>query len=209
MNLTIITACWSPENINNVIQTIDNQTYKDFHHIIVNDNHPDSRKIIPSLCDGEHRFWIDMHFRSHYYGAFARNIGVITSFSYLHASERDIDNEWVTFLDTDNTWEVDHLESMVNVIDDKTSIVASDALWIGANDKNWREIRPCKLKHGGCDLGQFLYKTRLFRDYGYFFAHPRHKHKWDWELLKKITQNETSGIRYTGLPTFRMNYKKR
>ncbi len=209
--ITIITAAWNLDGLKRTIKSIDNQTYKDWNHIIVNDGNENIRKELSRLCDGNKRRWIDLGFRTHYYGGLARNIGVITSFSYMHHSKRDIDNEWVVFHDDDNYWAPEHLKSMIDASTglSEPSMVASDAIWMGSRDKDWQREVKCTLKHGGCDLGQFMYKTKLFRKYGYFFPHPRRKHKYDWELIKKMTDGEVDKISYTNKPTFIMNYKKR
>ena len=211
MRLTIVTAAWNAVNIPRVIESVESQTYKDFQHIIVNDNNQEVREIIKPLCDGVNRHWIDIGVRTHFYGALARNMGVIAAFSYIHHSKRDIENEWIVFHDDDNAWENNHLQSMVDILEKNpgATMIASDAIWVGANDKRWKEIRPCKIKHGSCDLGQFMYKTKLFRQYGYFFPHPRRKHKYDWELIKEMASGEGDKLVFTHLPTFIMNYKKR
>jgi glycosyltransferase involved in cell wall biosynthesis len=209
--ITIITAAWNLDGLKKTIESVNNQTYTNWNHIIVNDNQPEIRKYLDELCDGQKRFWIDFGFRTHYYGGLARNVGAIVSFSYVHHLKRDIDNEWVIFHDDDNLWEPNHLESMVNVITKNPSavMVASDIKLVGRTNKNWTQIRKCQFVHGRCDLGQFMYKTKLFRDYGYFFPHPRHKHKWDWELIKKIYEGEKDNIFLTNQPTFIMNYKRK
>ena len=209
--ITIVTALWNASNLPKVIESIDNQTYQDFQHIIVNDNNPEVREIFKEKCDGVKRHWIDFGVRTHYYGALARNTGVIVAFSYMHASKRDIDNEWILFHDDDNLWEPDHLESMISTANDneEATMVASDAKWVGANDKTWTQNKKCEMKHGACDLGQFMYKTELFRKYGYFFPHPHSKHKYDWRLIEKMATGEKDKLVFTNKPTFIMNYKKK
>ena len=214
MNLTIVTAMWHADNLPKVIESVGNQTYQDFQHILVNDNSPEIRNILrkSSLSfDDSKQHWIDLGVRTHYYGALARNIGAIVAFSYLHHSKRDIENEWIVFHDDDNCWKPNHLESMVKTLEanPEATMIATDAIWIGANDKTWKEERPFKLANGKCDLGQFAYKTKLFREYGYFFPHPRHKHKYDWELIKKMGEGEGDKLVRTNESTFLMNYKKR
>jgi glycosyltransferase involved in cell wall biosynthesis len=192
-----------------MIASVENQTYKGWHHILVNDNNPGVREVFKDVCDRTKRHWIDLGVRTHYYGALARNIGVMAAFSYVHASKRDIENEWIVFHDDDNRWTPDHLETMIEAIEENPdcSIVACDAEWRGVNNPEWSEIRPCVIRHGGCDLGQFMYKTRLFRDYGYLFPHPHRKQRYDWELIDKIV---SSGERlvHTRKPTFIMYYRK-
>ena len=210
MNITIVTAAWNADNLPKVSESIDEQDYQDFQWIMVNDNNPKIRDIFRTLpvCNDIH--WIDLGVRTHYYGAIARNIGAMTAFSYLPEKVRDIENEWIVFHDDDNLWQPHHLQSMIDTAkaNPEATIIASDAVWVGAEDRGWREVRECKLKHGGCDLGQFMYKTSLFKKYGYFDPHPHSKHKYDWRLIKKMTDGEVGKIAYTHKPTFIMNYKR-
>ena len=214
MNLTIITAIHNNlYGLKNVIKSLENQTYKTFEHILVDDCSTEiSYEDLENLCkDNLHRHFVKLGFRSHYYGCFPRSIGTLLSFSYIHHSKRDIENEWVCFLDTDNLWESNHLQSLIDIakINPEVTMIASDAKWIGANDINWKKIVPAKLQQGHIDLGQFIYKTSLFRKYGYWFAHPKRKHKYDWELIKKMADGEGDKLVYTHKPTFLMNYKKK
>lgn len=210
MKLTIVTAAWGVDNLPVVMKSIDNQTFKDWQHIIINDNNKLVREEFKDYCNDTNRFWIDFGVRTHYYGALARNAGAMIAFSYVHHSQRDIENEWIVFHDDDNVWKPDHLESMIKAAEKspEATMVASDAIWVGRSDRSYRVEKKCKLKHGGCDLGQFMYKTSLFKKYGYFDPHPRSKHKYDWRLIKKMTDGEKDKIVFTNKPTFLMNYKK-
>lgn len=215
MNLTIITAIHDRlDGLMNVFKSLENQTYQGFEHILVDDCSTEiNYEKLEELCkDNPHRHFVKLGFRSHYYGCFARVIGTILAFSYIHHSKRDIDNEMVIYLDTDNEWNPNHLESMIKVLEKnpQATMIGSDMQMIGASDKNWKQIRPCKIKHGHCDIGSFIYKTSLFRKYGYWFAHPHRKHKYDFELIKKIVDGEgLDKVAFTNQPTFIMNYKKK
>lgn len=208
--ITIITAAFRLEGLEKVIECINNQTYKHWNHIIVNDNTPEISKKLDEICLDERRKCIDLKFRSHYFGGLTRNIGVILSFCYIREGSRDTENEFVCFLDDDNLWEEDHLQSMVdklNEVPDATLIV-TDALWRGVKDKTWTDYRSCRFFHGGCDLGQFLYKKELFDKYGYFNPRPSCKQRWDWELIEKMVDGETERIAFTNKATFLMSYRK-
>lgn len=211
MRLTIVTACWNAKNLPIVMKSLEDQTYQDFQHILINDNNPEVRDVFKGMCDGIKRHWVDVGVRTHYYGALARNIGVQVAFSYLHASKRDIENEWIIFHDDDNYWKPNHLQSIVDTIqkNPEATMIATDAIWVGVNDKTWMEERKCSLRHGGCDLGQFAYKTSLFRKYGYFEPHPRRKQRYDWELIKKMSDGEGDKLVCTNGSTFLMSYRKR
>lgn len=214
MKLTVITAVYNRlEYLKRAIESLDNQTYNDFEHIIVDDCSTEiTQEQLVNLCSSNPRRRLVLSkIRCHYYGAIARNIGAMMAFSYIHHSKRDINNEWIVFLDTDNIFTNDHLQSIVDLADKNinATMIASDAVWVGQNDNNWKEIRPCRIRHCGCDLGQFAYKTELFRKYGYFFPHPHKKHKYDFELIEKMATGERDSLLFTRRPTFIMNYKKR
>jgi glycosyltransferase involved in cell wall biosynthesis len=210
-NLTIITAAWRAQNLPEVIKSIDNQTMNGFQHIIINDNNQEVRESMKPLCDGINRHWIDLGVRTHYYGALARNIGTQVAFCYVHHSKRDIDNEWVCFHDDDNLWQPYHLESMIRIAQthSEASMILSDIEKVGANNQDWKQIIPCRIKHGYVDLGQIMYKTRLFREYGYFFPNPRRKQKYDFDLIKKMVDGEGDKVFFTHQPTFIMSYRKK
>jgi len=215
-NLTIITACWRAENLPKVIESISNQTYKgEIEHILVNDNNPEVREWFKHnnyFVNNPHRHVIDSYVRGHYYGAIARNIGIMMAFSYIKEKERDIDNEYICFHDDDNLWKTEHLQSMVDTLKDNSeaTLVASDAEWRGYNDKNWVAIRPCLLKQDGCDLGQFMWKANLFKKYGVFDAHPHSKQRYDFRLIKKIVDSEgEEKVAFTRNSSFIMSYRKK
>jgi intein/homing endonuclease len=144
---------------------------------------------------------------------------------FVYNLEVEDDNSYIAnsalvhncYLDTDNLWKEDHIQSAVDILKDNPNVnlIATDAEWVGVNDKNWKEIRLCRIKQGGCDIGQFFYKTSLFRKYGYWFAHPRRKQKWDYELIKKIYEGEynedpeISKVAFTHNPSFILSYRKK
>lgn len=214
MKLTVITAVHDRiDGLNKVIECLDNQTNQEFEHIIVDDcsTEIDYNGLVELCRSNPRRNFVRLGFRSHFYGCFARDIGTLLAFCYIHHSKRDIDNEWVTYLDTDNLWKPDHIQSMIDALEknSEATIIASDAEWVGYHDNNWREIRECRIRQGSCDLGQFFYKTSLFRKYGYWFAHPHRKQKYDYELISKMVDGEVNKLVYTDKPTFIMSYRKK
>ncbi len=214
MNLTIITAIHDRlDGLMNVFKSLENQTYQGFEHILVDDCSTEiNYEKLEELCkNNPHRHFVRLGFRSHFYGCFARDIGTLLAFSYIHHSRRDIDNEWVIYLDTDNEWKPNHLESMIKALEEnpQLTMIGADMEMIGVNDKSWKQIRPCRIKQGYCDIGSFMYKTSLFRKYGYWFAHPHRKHKYDVELIKKIVDGEYGKVFFTNQATFLMSYRKK
>lgn len=220
MKLTIVTAIHNRiDGLINVFKSLEEQTNQDFEHILVDDCSTEiDYNGLEELCkDNSRRHFVRLGFRSHYFGCFARNIGILLAFSYIHHSKRDIHNEWIMLADTDNYFKPNHIQSAVDILKDNpnTTLIATDAEWIGVSDPSWRAIKPFQFRQGGLDLGQFFYKTNLFRKYGYFFAHPRAKQRYDWNLIKKIYEGEyneypaKSRVAFTHNATFQMSYRKK
>ncbi len=209
--ITIITACWRVENLKKIIECVDGQTYQNFQHLLINDNNPEVRDVFKDLCDGITRHWIDCGVRCHAFGGVARNIGVAVAFSYIRERDRNLDTEFIIFLDDDNLWEPNHLQTFIDVLQEhpEATMIGSDMIKIGVNDTNWRLEIPCRIKHGHCDLGSFLYKATLFRTYGFFWPRPRRKHRFDIELIEKMYQGEKDNTYFTGKSTFLMSYRKK
>jgi len=138
MNITIVTAGFRPDGVQKVIESINNQTYKKWQHIIVNDNVADLRYKLTSITRGsDKRYWVDLGVRTHYYGGFARNVGAMIAFSYLKQKHREWDDEWICFLDDDNLWKPNHLETLVKAHEENP-----EATLIGVDT----EIRGCIAK---------------------------------------------------------------
>lgn len=215
INITIITAAWRVSGLKNVIECINNQSYKGrIEHIIVNDNNPEVREFLKEnnyFENNEHRHVIDSHTRFHYYGGINRGMATLAAFSYIREQERDEENEWICYLDDDANWEKNHLQSYIDIIEKNSNatLIGSDMIRVGANDKNWRGIVPCVIAHGQCDLGCFLYKALLFRKYGFFYPRPKRKQRYDFELIKKIVDGEKENVFFTKMPTFISSYRKK
>lgn len=212
MNITIITASRRHRGLKKVIESIDNQTYQKWHHIIVNSDNEKTREELYNICDMERRFFIDVGMNTGYYGGFNRNIGVMVAFSYLKDREREWDDEWITFLDDDNLWYSDHLETLVKGHKEKpeATLIGVDAEIRGYKNPNYKYILKCQIAPQNCDLGNFLYKKDLFDKYGYFRPRPERKITYDYELIEKIVRGEGIGKIYiVHKPTFIFYHKQK
>ena len=192
MNITIITAATRKDGLKRVIESVNNQTYEKWQHIIVNDNNSEVREFIKTLPENSKRYWIDIGVKTHYFGGFARNIGTMIAFSYLKDRYREWEDEWICYLDDDNLWYPEHLETLVKGHQDKSeaTLIGVDMEIRGCIDKDYKHILKCQIKPQQCDLGNFLYKKDLFDKYGYFRPRPRRKITFDWELISKMAEGE-------------------
>ena len=191
MQISIITAGWRKDGVENVFKSLAAQTYQEWEHIIVNDCSPQiTHQNLLDWCKNDHRrHFIDLGVHTGYYGAFARNIGVMAAFTYFSERSRKNDRDfWIVFHDDDNYWYPDLLESMV-----KAHQQNPKALMIGVNieirgKKNleFKMIRENQLLSQRTDLGAWMYKKEVFDKYGYFQADLEHKISYDWDFLKRL-----------------------
>jgi len=216
MQFTIITAARRLEGVKRVIDCIDKQTYDKWEHIIVNDNSDEIRNNLHALKINskfpKKRLWIDLGVRTGYYGGFARNVGTMVSFSYH--KDKFANQGWVVFLDDDNLWYPNHLETLYKAHQEnpEAKLIGVDMEIRGYINKDYKHILKCQIKPQQCDIGEFAYHKSLFEKYGYLLPSPRHKISYDYELLKKILEGEGEDkikIVHPEKPTFVFYHKQR
>lgn len=194
MNITVITAGWRPDGVKKTIETLNNQTYQKFEHIIINDNNPELRKILREVCDGDpRRHWIDFGVRTHFYGAFARNCGAMIAFSYFSERAKKADDDfWIAFLDDDNEWHPDFMERMVSLRNQHPEAVmlGADTEIRGKKDPNFSYVLDTQIAPNNIDLGSVFYRQDILNKYGYFRAGLDSKIQYDYALIKRIADGE-------------------
>lgn len=174
---SIVTAAFRLKGTLAACESLDKQTYKNWEHIIVNDNSEEVREYFQGKDLGENRFFCDMGKRRHWFGAFARNVGI----NYATG-------EFVLFLDDDNLFKPEHLANIA-----RASKKNRDARMIGVyteirgkRDPDYRHILKTRIAPQQCDLGSFAYHKHLFRKYGYFEARPERRVTFDYEVIRRI-----------------------
>ena len=165
--------------MNRVWQSIKNQTHKEWEWIIVNDNQDRIRKWWEEFkqspeYDSERMFFVDVGIDKGRFGLFTRNIGVMAS---------RYDN--VIFLDDDNEWETNHLESLVSL---KKETGKHPYCWLHIKGKkdgsDVDKIKNTAFIRQHIDLGCLLYERIWFDRYGGFRDDSRVS--FDWNHLARI-----------------------
>jgi len=213
---TLVTAAWRSDGLKKVIKCIDAQTVIDWQHIIVNDNSLEVRKFLEEndyFEEDNKRHVIDLHTRTHWFGCYARNVGVQIAFTYIKNKHREYGNEYIVFLDDDNYISPTHLEVISKTIEENKNspLIGFDILRVGKKDPNNKKYIRCELYPQLCDLGSFAYRTDMFEKYGYFRARKEKKIQFDWEFIDKIIKGEGVDkikIIHTDDPTFHFYHKK-
>jgi glycosyltransferase involved in cell wall biosynthesis len=214
MNITVITASWRIDGLKNVIKNLEDQIFKNWNHIIINDNSSDIRKFLEQnkyFEDDPKRHIIDFRVRTHYYGAFARNTGAMISFSFLAEKYRS-ESEWIVFMDDDNIFYPNYLTTFVEMHIEKptATLLGIDMEIMSKKNNDYVGIKQCEILPGKADLGMFAYKRSLFDKYGYFQARPEKKNMYDFELIKKMADGEGDRvyIKHQEKPTWTFYSKK-
>jgi glycosyltransferase involved in cell wall biosynthesis len=189
--ITVIIAAWRPEGLLSSVKDLDNQIYKDFEVIIVNDNRPEIRDIIPDILKTRENYhFIDFHTRTNYYGAISRNCGAQMAFTYVAERNRDVAREMLCFHDDDNEWTPDFLDRMVKLYqyNPECLMFGVDIEIRGKVDKSYSEIRHNELRANHTDLGAWMYHRATFWECGGFVCSPDKKVTFDWDLIKKMSE---------------------
>ena len=194
--ITIITAAWRLDGVKKVIESVDNQTYKNWQHIIINDNSPELREWYKKEgyrhFENEKRHWVDLGIHTGWFGGIVRNIGAMMAFCQFQPKRRDMDNEWICFLDDDNLWYSNHLETMVkgHKLTPEATLIGVDMEKRGCGNRKYSKLIRCTIASNQCDLGNFLYNRKLFERYGYFMPRRERLITWDYELIEKMAKGE-------------------
>src|SRR5262249_53719650 len=116
----VMPAYLAADYIGVALESVFNQTFKDFEVIVVNDGSPDTDKLERVLAPYQDR--ITYIKQSNYVCSAARNRGL--SLARGH---------WVAFLDSDDYWEPEYLAEQVAYLENHPSVdlVYSDGLLIG------------------------------------------------------------------------------
>lgn len=110
--ISVIVPVYKVEKyLNRCVDSILNQTFKDFELILVDDGSPDN---CPTICDDYAAKYDFVHVIHKENGGLsdARNYGIDWAF---HNS----DSEWITFIDSDDWVHKQYLEILLNVAEDK------------------------------------------------------------------------------------------
>jgi GT2 family glycosyltransferase len=207
--ITIVTACWRWEGVKQIVEDVDNQTFKGWQHILVNDNSPHINiSDFKSLCDGKKRHWVDLQTRHGWSGGPARNIGISASFSYFRQSHKqDWNNYFITFFDDDNRFSPDHLQLMVDAIkkNPTATIVGASMNFVTSNGSRVKKLVIAPEK---CDLGSFIYRRDLFFKYGFWNPRPECRFRFDYDLIKRMADGEKDNLIILDEPTWSFTARK-
>jgi glycosyltransferase involved in cell wall biosynthesis len=179
MKVSIITAAFRAEYMDRVWQSVLSQTHKEWEWIIVNDGQDSIREWFnksksSGIFEGYDVWFIDVTKNMGRFGLYARNIGIVSSH-----------NEHIVFLDDDNEFNPDHIESLLS-LEISSGKVPYCYLHIKGKkeDSKFERVKVTNLHRGQIDLGCVLYKKEYFDKFGYFRNDSQIT--FDWNCIDRI-----------------------
>lgn len=181
INFSIIMPTYNREFcITRAIESLINQTYKNFELIIIDDGSTDNTEIL--LKEKYANYFKNNQFiylkQNHLGVSNARNIG-------LNIAK----NDWIGYLDTDNEMFPTFLEEFAYKISTQNNSCFYAQIKhpkIGIIGKKFNYSKLCKANF--IDLGVFIHKKSLINKYGNFDT--KLKRLVDWDLIIRYTKEE-------------------
>ena len=204
MKISIVTACFRKDNMPRVWKSIKTQIHTDWEWVLVNDNQEGIRewwnefKKIEDYIENKHRIhFVDIQFDKGRFGLFSRNVGAMLA-NYKH----------VVFLDDDNEWEPNHLQSLIQL---KEKTGKHPYCWmriIGKKEGSKVDrIKETAFIRQHIDLGCLLWERKWFDIYGGF--RDDSQVSFDWNHMARICFGEgPHQFVSTRLPSLRFSHKR-
>jgi GT2 family glycosyltransferase len=185
----IISTYNRPEELKRAVKSVLDQTYTDFEIIIIGDNCPhlndnfminflnelyrENPYIVNRFNNLYERFrwWnLDKNYKD----------GGVTPRNY--ALRRLTRTPWITYLDDDNVWLSEHLECLMNALNEKPSATYAISSFIMDNGKDKVTIMCNEPKKYRIDTSSFIHHQSLIKKYGYWKDVPCAR---DWLLVSR------------------------
>lgn len=183
----IISTYNRPELLKRAINSVLNQTFKNFEIIVIGDKCPVLESTMQHYCDDRIIWW---NLYKNY------NDGGTTPKNY--ALRMCLTTSLVTYLDDDNYWEQNHLESLYSLFEkDKSLSYAFSSMVMG----NYKIICTKPLLYR-IDTSCIMHKQNLLNKYGYWRSHKEVGYSHDFEFVSRWSKEKYN---YTSLPTMIYN----
>ena len=178
MHISIITAAYRAKYMDRVWSSIQKQTHKNWEWLIVNDGQRDIEEWYKNKRREEswddHVWYVGFGRRKGRFGLYCRNVGAMVC-RY----------DKFVFLDDDNEWEPDHLESLAKVAEETGKI---PYCWMHYKGKKpgstYDRIKKTGFAKQGIDLGCLLWDKSHFERFGYLRNDAQIT--FDWQAIKRV-----------------------
>lgn len=168
-----------PNHLIRAIQSVINQTFRNWHLYIIGDHCPVLEQVMETLrhkqqFDERIRFW-NFQENNGAGGAVPRNYAL-----YL------AQNEWIAYLDDDNTWEPNHLENFMQIIESQP-----DVKYIFSSFKiDGQEMITDVPVKGSLDTSCMLHRRDLIYKYGLWKNREEGGYAHDYEFFSRFLEEK-------------------
>lgn len=190
MKIAVITPYHDIESpyFTQCLESIKNQTYQDVIHITIGDGCNQA-----SLANAGNTHNIHLPKNLNDYGDSPRSIGVIYAFS--------LGVDAVVFLDSDNWYEPNHIETMVNECIASNSDVVTSLRYLNHLNGSVMGVCPDSNGIGFCDTNCLLVTKAIAEEAGVWWLIPDDLHVIDDRVIWDTLIHATDKISSTGKPT--------
>ena len=159
-----------PDHLRRAIDSVLNQTYEKWELYIVGDNCPVIQDVMENYLDKRIKWWnLEKNYGSG--GAVPRN----------YALKKGVVTEWVTYLDDDNTFCPDHIQTLVECANQNpSSSYVFSSMNIEGKPLLFKEPKRCRI-----DTSCVMHKTSLLYKYGYWKDRVEAGYAHDWEFFSR------------------------
>jgi glycosyltransferase involved in cell wall biosynthesis len=164
-----------PNHLIRAIQSVINQTFRRWYLYIIGDNCPVLEQVMETLRQNQQyderiRFW---NFRENNGagGAVPRNYALYVS-----------QTEWIAYLDDDNTWEPDHLQNFMNVVEKEPDVKYVFSSFKVDGDEMITDV-PVK---GSLDTSCMFHRRDLIYKYGLWKNREEGGYAHDYEFFSRF-----------------------
>lgn len=201
--ISIVCAAFRAHLLDRVWESVKKQTYGKWELIFVNDGQQAVRDWYEKLKLEDkfkgYRVWmIDLEQPKGRFGLYSRNIGAMAA-----------NGSHILFLDDDNEWEPNHIESLVS-LEKETGKVPY--CWMHIKGKKpgstFDKIKRTGISRQGIDLGCLLYKKKYFEQFGFFRDDAQVT--FDFNAIERIYIGLGGADKFisTNLPTLIFHHKR-
>jgi len=177
MKISIVTAAYRSNLMPIVWESIKKQTFKNWEWIIVNDAQEEIRqwyKEFKKENPNINVWFVDIKKQKGRFGVYSRNVGAMLA-----------NYDRIIFLDDDNQWESEHLQSLVDLEKETGKVPYCWMHVIGKQpNSNYNRIKKTGFSKQGIDLGCILWRKDLFEKYGYF--RDDSQVTFDWNEMARV-----------------------
>ena len=165
----IIPTYKRPKDLKMAINSALLQSYQDFEIIVIGDNCPDMDDVMMKIDSPKVKWW-----------NLSQNKGSVGSWSRNYAIKMISNSDIITYLDDDNMWLPNHLNSLFTTLNDSDSMYSFSSFVVDGKSIICNE--PVKYR---VDTSSIMHKKSLMYKYGWWRDSSIVGYATDWDMVSR------------------------